>query len=190
MSLWTWRFLRQCSKENNSVCDSCSSFFNQLCGTKTPAAASCWFMTFLLSCRHIHIHTHTHTRTRLFVFNHLNLTQHWHYFCLWGGLLWANKTESHRVWSTVSHTLWNHRRPQAFNRATSHLPRPGAERGNTSNLLGHTHSTTKCLLPRFRKVVALSTIPDGKENEWRRKLKMLTWMQLENMRWMRRTERI
>lgn len=36
----------------------------------------------------------------------------------------------------------------------------------TSNLPLHTHSTSKrLLLPRFRKVVARSTIPDGQENE-------------------------
>lgn len=80
----------------------------------------------------------------------------------------------------------------------SHIP-PAQARGGegggqaTSNPLGHTHSiTTKCLLPRFRKVVALSTIPNGKENEWKRKLKKkwMTWMQLKNIRWMERRENI
>lgn len=53
----------------------------------------------------------------------------------------------------------------------------------TSNPPVHTHSTTKhdsMLLPRCRKVVALSKMPDGKENEWRGKLKKMTRMQLKN----------
>lgn len=103
-------------------------------------------------------------------------------------------SNSSSYWSTLSqqHTeIWprnelkqmfslygnrnNQCKPQAFIRATSHLPRSrGGEGGRAaSNPLGHTHS--KCLLPRFRKVVALSTIPDGKQNERRRKLKTMTW---------------
>ena len=60
----------------------------------------------------------------------------------------------------------------------SHIPPAQVREGEgiqaTSNLPRYTHSTTKhdtVLLPLFRKVVALSTSPDGKENEWRRKLK-------------------
>lgn len=85
-----------------------------------------------------------------------------------------------RFWkSPIVLYLWNHCKPKAFHRATSHLPKPGGVGGvqTASNPLLHTHSTTKCLLPRFRKEAALSTIPDGKENEWRGKLKTMTWMQ-------------
>lgn len=66
----------------------------------------------------------------------------------------------------------------AFDRSTPSSP--------AAQNQSHTHHTAKCLLPRFRKVVALSTIPDGKENERRRELKTVTWMRL---RWAERTAR-
>lgn len=53
---------------------------------------------------------------------------------------------------------------------------PGqGRRGGSRPLATHqvTHTArqrmTVCLLPRFRKEVALSTIPDEKENGWRKK---------------------
>lgn len=69
---------------------------------------------------------------------------------------------------------------QAPSHQQSHIPPAQAREGEgewaTRNPPGHTHSTVR-LLPRFRKVVALSTNPDGKENEWRRKLKEMTWIE-------------
>lgn len=86
-----------------------------------------------------------------------------------------------------------------FNYRTSTSPMPSTEphptclgqvgrsRGNRplATRRGHTHTTTKCLLPRFRKVVARSTIPDGKENERRRKLKTMQWDEWRTGQWLK-----
>lgn len=63
--------------------------------------------------------------------------------------------------------LQNQCKPQAVNTPPTCQGQVGAEEEvpTTSNLPVHTHSTSNGLLPRFRKVVARSTIPDGQENE-------------------------
>lgn len=86
------------------------------------------------------------------------------------------------------------RAPPAFTKPRPTWPGQGKRGGLGGNgplaTLRVTHtarpSMTVCLLPRFRKVVALSTSPDGKENEWRRKLKKKKpWMHIQNkeLRW-------
>lgn len=76
---------------------------------------------------------------------------------------------------------WTQSKPKAFNRGQA-LGGKKRNRPPATHRVTHTarQSMTVRLLPRFMKVAALSANPDEKENEWRRKLKKITWSPFQN----------